>query len=139
MEWNDLRDEVAAALAAMTIPDLSDQSWTVMKFREYEDEKGKLEWLIRKEGCMHCSDPGCLKACPSPGAIISTLTASSTSRKRTASAAATATGCPRRAAHLQEGPQGLQVHAVLGPGCGGQEPACEDLPDRRSPSAASRR
>ncbi|WP_251279468.1 4Fe-4S dicluster domain-containing protein, partial [Enterobacter hormaechei] len=40
------------------------------KFREYEDEKGKLEWLIRKEGCMHCSDPGCLKACPSPGAII---------------------------------------------------------------------
>jgi formate dehydrogenase iron-sulfur subunit len=41
-----------------------------MKFREYEDETGKLEWLIRKEGCMHCSDPGCLKACPSPGAII---------------------------------------------------------------------
>jgi formate dehydrogenase iron-sulfur subunit len=29
-----------------------------------------LEWLIRKDGCMHCSDPGCLKACPSPGAIV---------------------------------------------------------------------
>lgn len=26
--------------------------------------------LIRKDGCMHCEDPGCLKACPSAGAII---------------------------------------------------------------------
>ena len=40
-----------------------------MRFSETE-QYGKLEWLIRKDGCMHCSDPGCLKACPSPGAII---------------------------------------------------------------------
>ena len=26
--------------------------------------------LIRKDGCMHCADPGCLKACPAPGAIV---------------------------------------------------------------------
>ena len=31
---------------------------------------GNLEWLIRKDGCMHCADPGCLKACPAPGAIV---------------------------------------------------------------------
>jgi len=41
-----------------------------MRFSEWEDEKGKLEWLIRKDGCMHCEDPGCLKACPAPGAIV---------------------------------------------------------------------
>jgi len=35
-----------------------------------EVEKDKLEWLIRKDGCMHCADPGCLKACPAPGAIV---------------------------------------------------------------------
>ncbi len=40
-----------------------------MKFFEVEPD-GKLEWLIRKDGCMHCADPGCLKACPSPGAIV---------------------------------------------------------------------
>ncbi|HGE8108282.1 TPA: formate dehydrogenase subunit beta, partial [Salmonella enterica] len=49
--------------------DLSAKSWTVMRFTETE-QNGKLEWLIRKDGCMHCEDPGCLKACPSAGAII---------------------------------------------------------------------
>jgi formate dehydrogenase iron-sulfur subunit len=41
----------------------------VIRFTEVE-QNDKLEWLIRKDGCMHCSDPGCLKSCPAPGAII---------------------------------------------------------------------
>ena len=41
-----------------------------MRFAEHEKDDGDLEWLIRKDGCMHCEDPGCLKACPSPGAIV---------------------------------------------------------------------
>jgi formate dehydrogenase iron-sulfur subunit len=70
MEWNDLRDEVGSCVGVYDNPvDLTAKSWTVMRFAEVE-EKGKLEWLIRKDGCMHCADPGCLKACPAPGAII---------------------------------------------------------------------
>jgi formate dehydrogenase iron-sulfur subunit len=69
-EWNDLREEVGVCHGVYDNPiDLSAEAWTVMRFTEVE-EKGKLEWLIRKDGCMHCSDPGCLKACPSPGAIV---------------------------------------------------------------------
>ncbi|TLY36361.1 MAG: formate dehydrogenase subunit beta [Nitrospirae bacterium] len=71
MEWNDLRDEIGTNHGVYDNPlDLTDKSWTVMRFSEVELEKGKLEWLIRKDGCMHCADPGCLKACPAPGAIV---------------------------------------------------------------------
>jgi formate dehydrogenase iron-sulfur subunit len=73
MEWNDLRDEIGTNVGAYQNPhDLTDQSWTLMRFAEYENpaKGGDLEWLIRKDGCMHCADPGCLKACPAPGAIV---------------------------------------------------------------------
>ena len=71
MEWNDLRDEIGTNVGVYDNPaDLSAQSWTLMRFAEYENPNGNLEWLIRKDGCMHCEDPGCLKACPSPGAIV---------------------------------------------------------------------
>ena len=70
MEWNDLRDAVGENDGTYDNPrDLTESSWTVMRFFEVEPQ-GKLEWLIRKDGCMHCADPGCLKACPSPGAIV---------------------------------------------------------------------
>ena len=71
MEWNDLRDDIGTNIGQYQNPhDLSDRSWTLMRFAEVENAKGDLEWLIRKDGCMHCKDPGCLKACPSPGAIV---------------------------------------------------------------------
>ena len=71
MEWNDLRDEVGETHGTYDNPnDLTADTWTLMRFSEYENDKGDLEWLIRKDGCMHCEEPGCLTACPSPGAIV---------------------------------------------------------------------
>ena len=70
MEWNDIRDDVGSNKGIYdNPPDLTASSWTVMRFTERK-QGDRLEWLIRKDGCMHCQDPGCLKACPAPGAII---------------------------------------------------------------------
>jgi formate dehydrogenase iron-sulfur subunit len=71
MNWNDLKEDLGDNIGVYDNPsDLTPNSWTVMKFFEVEPEAGSLEWLIRKDGCMHCEDPGCLKACPAPGAIV---------------------------------------------------------------------
>lgn len=71
MQWNDNRDEIGSTVGVYDNPaDLTTKSWTVMRFNEVERADGGLDWLIRKDGCMHCEDPGCLKACPAPGAIV---------------------------------------------------------------------
>lgn len=72
LEWNDLREEIGVNTGVYDNPhDLTENTWTLMRFTEWDNPAtGKLEWLIRKDGCMHCADPGCLKACPSPGAIV---------------------------------------------------------------------
>ncbi|MDB5655336.1 MAG: formate dehydrogenase, beta subunit [Tardiphaga sp.] len=72
LEWNNLREDVGINHGIYDNPtDLSEHSLTVMRFTEWiNPESDNLEWLIRKDGCMHCADPGCLKACPAPGAIV---------------------------------------------------------------------
>ena len=72
LEWNNLREEVGINTGTYTNPhDLTPNTWTLMRFTEWVNPAtDNLEWLIRKDGCMHCADPGCLKACPSPGAIV---------------------------------------------------------------------
>src|SRR5512138_3567012 len=71
MEWNDVRDDVGVNVGGYANPiDLTDRSWTVMRFYEEELPDKGLQWLIVKDGCLHCADPGCLRACPAPGAIV---------------------------------------------------------------------
>ncbi|MDR2243782.1 MAG: formate dehydrogenase subunit beta [Burkholderiales bacterium] len=69
-EWNDYRADVGNCVGVYDNPaDLGPKAWTVMRYNEVE-EKGRLQWLIRKDGCMHCEQPGCQIACPVPGAIV---------------------------------------------------------------------
>jgi formate dehydrogenase iron-sulfur subunit len=69
-QWNDLPPETTVQMGTyQTMPELSAGFWNLIRFNETEFN-GRLSWLMRKDQCMHCADPGCLAACPSPGAIV---------------------------------------------------------------------
>jgi len=72
LEWNDMRLKPEDNVGVYeNLHDLTPNMFTLMRFTEWDNpQTGNLEWLIRKDGCMHCEDPGCLKACPAPGAIV---------------------------------------------------------------------
>ena len=70
-EWNDLAPETTVQVGSyQTLPDMTPNFWNLIRFNEHEVAGGSLHWLMRKDQCMHCADPGCLKACPAPGAIV---------------------------------------------------------------------
>jgi formate dehydrogenase beta subunit len=70
-EWNDLKTVRTHQVGSyQTLPALDAEFWNLIKFHEMETPDGNLAWLMRKDQCMHCADPGCLRACPAPGAIV---------------------------------------------------------------------
>ncbi|MFI5197648.1 MAG: formate dehydrogenase subunit beta [Thermoanaerobaculia bacterium] len=69
-EWNDLKVVPTSQTGTyQTMPTLDPSFWNLIRFDEREVEGG-LMWLMRKDQCMHCAEPGCLEACPAPGAIV---------------------------------------------------------------------
>ena len=69
-QWNDLPVETTVQLGTyQTLPELTPNFWNLIRFRETTIDDS-MAWLMRKDQCMHCADPGCLAACPSPQAIV---------------------------------------------------------------------
>jgi formate dehydrogenase iron-sulfur subunit len=69
-EWNDLAPvETRPTGSYQTLDSLHAEFWNLIRFSERE-HAGGVAWLMRKDGCFHCEDPGCLAACPAPGAIV---------------------------------------------------------------------
>ena len=70
-EWNDLEVEETHNFGSyQSHEDLTASTWDLMRFNEVELDGNDIAWLIRKDSCLHCEDPGCLLACPAPGAVV---------------------------------------------------------------------
>jgi formate dehydrogenase beta subunit len=71
LEWNDLPfRETVFDNTYQTMPETAWNYWNLIQFREHTREDGTLQWLMRKDQCMHCAEPGCLIACPADSAIV---------------------------------------------------------------------
>ena len=84
VEWNDMPfEQTVFENNYQTMPDTKWNFWQLMKFNEVHrgddgslsefpagENDGTLSWIFRKHQCMHCADPGCLRACPADGAIV---------------------------------------------------------------------
>ncbi len=76
-QWHDLTPPLLSAedvqrlgfVSYQSLPDLRHDLFMLMRFNEGETDRG-FTWFITKYQCMHCREPGCLIACPSPGAVI---------------------------------------------------------------------
>src|SRR6059058_1302140 len=70
-EWNDLPLVKTEQIGTyQTTPTLQPNFWNLIQFHEVDTGPTGFAWLLRKDQCMHCADPGCLAACPAPGAIV---------------------------------------------------------------------
>jgi len=70
VEWNGYTfRETTFDNTYQTMPETEWNFWNLIKFNEVATESG-VQWLMRKDQCMHCEEPGCLIACPADGAIV---------------------------------------------------------------------
>lgn len=70
-EWNErpFVDRQGDFGTYQTAPDLTPDLWNLVRFNE-ATVNNTLVWTMTKFQCMHCADPGCMTACPAPGAVV---------------------------------------------------------------------
>ena len=71
--WNQLPGDKTVNSGGYENPNnLNPHLYNKIRYMEVPSEKDPLRWLFVNQRCMHCEDAGCMKICPSPGALYRT-------------------------------------------------------------------
>jgi formate dehydrogenase iron-sulfur subunit len=124
-QWNKLEADKTSNKGTFENPrDLTPALFNRIRFIEKESS-GEITWLFFNERCMHCGDAGCMKVCPSPGALFRTKDGIVAYNKdKCISCKYCVSACPFNIPRYDEDDKVSKCHLCLDRIGGGMTPAC---------------
>ncbi|MFA5516164.1 MAG: 4Fe-4S dicluster domain-containing protein [Desulfuromonadales bacterium] len=124
-QWNKLESEATVNRGSYeNPPNLTPHLYNQIRFIEAEKD-GDLRWLFLNKRCMHCTEAGCIKVCPSAGALYRTpegLVAYN--QDKCIGCNYCVNGCPFDVPRYTEENKVTKCHACLDRVSNGLQPAC---------------
>lgn len=124
-QWNKLSADATANKGTFENPrDLTPALYNRIKFVESETS-GTVTWQFFNERCMHCGDAGCMKVCPSPGALYRTKDGIvAYNKEKCISCKYCVSACPFNIPRYDADDKVSKCHLCLDRIGGGMTPAC---------------
>jgi formate dehydrogenase iron-sulfur subunit len=124
--WNQLPgDKTVNRGSFENPPDLTPHLYNKIHYIEVPSEKDALRWLFVNQRCMHCDDAGCMKICPSPGALYKTKEgAVATNKDKCIGCKLCAVGCPFNVPRYDDKDKISKCHLCFDRIANGLQPAC---------------
>lgn len=85
-------------------PNLDAKTWTVIKFTEHQTDDGQTSWLMQKHNCMHCTEAGCVTACPTDALQYGNFGVVTLTQEACIGCGYCEQGCPFDAVHVDKSP-----------------------------------
>jgi formate dehydrogenase iron-sulfur subunit len=106
-------------------PDLTPHLYNKIHYLEVPATKDPERWLFVNQRCMHCDDAGCMKICPSPGALYRTKEgAVATNKEKCIGCKLCVVGCPFNVPRYDEKDKISKCHLCYDRIANGLQPAC---------------
>jgi formate dehydrogenase iron-sulfur subunit len=125
-QWNKLEADKTSNTGTFENPrDLTPALYNRIRFVEKADDKGEMSWRFISERCMHCGDAGCMKVCPSPGALYRTKDGVvAYNKEKCISCKYCVSACPFNIPRYDVDDKVSKCHLCLDRIAGGLTPAC---------------
>ncbi len=125
-QWNKMAADKTVEQGSYENPrDLTPALYNRIRFLEVGEEPGGVNWLFLNERCMHCGEAGCMKVCPSPGALYRTKEGVvAYNKEKCISCKYCVSACPFNVPRYDSDDKVSKCHLCLDRLSGGMPPAC---------------